>query len=110
MRGNLSLKQVFGFSVSTLSNFPHNSTPHSKHPFLSYTPAHLGLPVGKEKSMKHTLGEYKEAILNAASARSRERFFAAGRTGRVRRMGAGQAGKAGLPGSGGIGKEAEQCQ
>lgn len=30
MRGNLSLKQVFGFSVSTLSNFPHNSTPHSK--------------------------------------------------------------------------------
>lgn len=75
MRGNLSLKQVFGFSVSTLSNFPHNSTPHSKHPFLSYTPAHLGLPVGKEKSMKHTLGEYKEAILNAASARSRERFL-----------------------------------
>ena len=76
MRGNLSLKQVFGFPVSTLSNFPHNSTPHSKHPFfLSYTPAHLGLPVGKEESMKHTLGEYKEAILNAASARSRERFL-----------------------------------
>lgn len=25
--------------------------------------------------MKHTLGEYKEAILNAASARSRERFL-----------------------------------
>ena len=75
MRGRTSLSK---FWFRHFRNFPHNATaPQALQlsPFLSYTPACVGLPVGKEDTVKHTLGEYKEAILNAASARSRERFL-----------------------------------